>query len=413
MSTLALCACGGSGTSGIYNQTNDSHINVSDNDNQADGVSIEHLPELTLRVKGDRQFSTGNIEFSKSSNSDKVDSINLHDNWYNRDIIFSKNQNNKYHATPYSYILTNNHTGYIEVQSDTPLESIYDIKQKFLSVLETDYNGLSDDNKQNIINQINAISIDDAQITSRTEFTSRILNIPNKFYIIPTNMEVDINTYGHLVGLTYSDFGSLTGEQWTENYTDRENLGYVFAGGYSDKKITPSENTMNFTGKAVGHVMLHTEDDNGVATNDYMYIESDATLAFDNGTENINMNFSDNPDVNKKWYDVSITKNNDNITIDLTNGDKIAQANTKYKFSDAPVSKNGEYVNNNGVGGTDLILSNGWNRMEEVNVNTEYYGDNNHVSESVGTVSFVQQDWNPNSAADTELSFSATFGVKR
>lgn len=419
---LSVCACGGGGTSSVYNQNNVSddtnNQNANPNNNQTNNISIEHLSELAMRVKGDRTFSTGDIIFISSQNDNTIDTIKLHDNWYNRDIMFSKNQNNKYLATPYSYGLTfvkeNTSTGYITFDSDTPLESIEDIKQGFLNALESNaYSYLDAIDKQSATDTINGITISEAQITPITEMPKKVAApdaVPNKFYIIPTNMEIDVNTYGQLVGLQYSDFGTLTGEQWTTNYENKEKLGYVFAGGTTDKKIIPSDGTMNFSGKAVGQVMLHIADDNGVATNDYMYIASDATLVFDNGTENLTMNFSENTEEDKKWYDVNIVKNNDNVTVNFTNGDKITQLNEKFKFSDAPINKNTEYTNHTSVHST---LSGGWNLHEKADVDIEYYGGNNQISESVGNVGFVQQEWESGTSANKELSFSATFGVTK
>lgn len=400
---LPLCACLGGGTSGGSGNS---------------VPSIEHLSELTLHAKGDREFLTSDINFISSQNNGTIDTITLHDNWYHRDIIFSKNTNNKYYATPYSYYLTylkNDSTlDTIIFNSDTPIKTTTDIKQGFLDVLDTDrYDYLSNADKQNAINSINSININNAHITSKTELGNLIMgpgSVPNKLYIIQTNMALNVNTYGQQLGLQYSDFGALTGEQWVDNYNDREKLGYVFAGGDIDKKIIPSNNTMNFSGKAVGQVMLHTEDDYGVATNDYMYMESDATLVFDNGTENLTMNFSENQDENKRWYDVNIVKNNDNITVNLTNGDKIAQSNEKYKFSNSPINKTTEYINHIDEGS---YLPEDWILREKANVDIEYYGDNNQISESVGTVSFGEQQWHNGTSANNELYFSGSFGVKK
>ena len=155
--------------------------------------------------------------------------------------------------------------------------------------------------------------------------------------------------------------------------------------------------------------MLHTEDDTGIATNDYLYLASDATLIFDNGTENINMNFSENSDENKRWYDVNVTKADNDITIVFTNGDKIAQAKEKFKFSDAATNKNVDLTNHTSV---HSDLPDNWHLHEKANVDIEYYGNNNQVSESVGSVGFVQQEWKSGSSANKELSFSSTFGVK-
>mgnify|MGYP003414725565 FL=1 len=57
-------------------------------------------------------------------------------------------------------------------------------------------------------------------------------------------------------------------------------------------------------------------------------------------------------------------------------------------------------------------LPDNWNLHEGADVDIEYYGNNDQISESVGTIGLLQQEYDSNSAADRELYFTSTFGVK-
>ncbi|MBQ8294059.1 MAG: hypothetical protein IJX89_01600 [Alphaproteobacteria bacterium] len=160
--------------------------------------------------------------------------------------------------------------------------------------------------------------------------------------------------FGAQYNLKYTDFGSfivdrpITDENGAKAW---ENISTDFiAGGYDIKRIDKNNisGEYDFNGRAIGHVVG--------TDNSTISLAADATLNFDNGTETLDMKFSEN-----NWYDVQIIRNENNDTaINFTGSDITEQ----FRISDNANMTNGH-------------------------VDIQYYGDKNAPSEFSGTAHYA------------------------
>lgn len=355
---------------------------------------------------GSRDWGNGYVKITKLQNG-KIANIKLYDDWYEREFNFDKGSDNKFYATPYSYAILCGAGCIIQYNTDNTNESFESIKAGLQYTLDSFVYPLTEEQRQIAQDAIDSLTSETAPIIlSQTEMEGG--SYTSGFFKIPNHFAVDVRAYGKQVGLQYADFGSVVGSQWLDGKrSETDNgIGYVFAGGYGIKNINKQniQGSMNFKGQAVGHVMYHEENANGVATDDYMFVKSNANLTFQaDGTEKLFMNFSDNADVNKRWYDVEYTKKGDDVSVTLSNGDRIAAENAKYKFKDTEYS--GKF--------TQEIVDEKYNRMISCDFDSKYYGDNEKPSEATGVVNLLDQTWAKDSAEDKELFFTAAFGAKK
>ncbi len=359
-----------------------------------------NLADQKLFVTGNRGWTEEHLKITQTENG-KITSIAMFDDWGNQELEFERKSNNKFLSAAYKYALKCGQFCQLTLKTNNPNESIENIKAAFSEKLEEEaqYNpAINKAEIQKLINQITSVSL--FAPMSATELEAIYDKDGTGLYYTPSEKSVSVDAYGATVGLRHSDFGRLIGTQYLA--TDKNNvedLRYVFAGGYDVKNIDKNSmtGTMEFNGKAVGFVMHHSEDENGVATDNYLDIESNnATLVFDNGTEILTANFSN-------WYDIEYTTNGNNVTVKLSNGDNIK--NDMYKFNNTEFSGiNGEMFD--GVSTTE-----DWANKTQINMTTEYYGDGTTPSEAVGRASLLEQEYDPESAANVERFFSAGFGV--
>ena len=365
-----------------------------------------NLADQELYASGNREWSSdAYIKITQTDNG-KITNIKMYDDWFGRELEFTRTQDNKFFATPYTYALRCGEFCQLTFKTGNPQESIENIKAGFTAALNKEAQYNTQINKEEIQAKIDAITADSVFTSiSATELEGLYDKDVQGLYYTPNQMLVGLDAYGASVGLRYSDFGKINGIQYLENNkADAEKLGYVFAGGYDIKNIDKDtmSGKMAFAGKAVGQVMNHTEDADGVATNNYLDIASDAKLVFEDGKETLTMNFSD-------WYDVEYVKDGDNIKVSLSNGDKIAEANSQYKFNQSEYSftkdEYGDWQNFTPDNGND------WGNMQMATMETSYYGDNGAPSEAVGRVGLLDQDWDNSSAENIERFFTASFGA--
>ena len=161
--------------------------------------------------------------------------------------------------------------------------------------------------------------------------------------------------------LKYSDYGRFS-KAIKSAETDKTTTEYAFfAGGYDLKHIDRSkvalaagEDSLDFKGTAMGIVRNSTKDEQ-------MLVSGDATLNFMNGTETLNMLFS-NDSQKKNWYDVQITDNGTTQTISFAPNSAVAE---KYQLSD--LNPSGNYDG----------------------MRVDYYGDRGNPTEYVGTATYT------------------------
>jgi len=275
--------------------------------------------------------------------------------------------------------------------------SLAEVKETFERALNSlpDWYNLPDDAIAEITGYVDALTEDDIKTTpvcydTKCEYTESELG---QLFVSPQSLTMDVEAFGRDVGLSYSNFGELRG---TYNLGDGTiPRAYVFAGGNTQNRIDKQSinEEMTFSGKAVGQVLYHYAY-NDTLDQSYMDVAADAHLTFADGKEELTMNFSENADPNKRWYDVKITTNNDadyeNATAILSNGDKIADINAKYKMSDPNPS---------------------------ARLDVEYYGKDGAPTEAVGKAFIRQQNWG-GGPHDTpfwnhEVSLFSAFGATK
>ena len=213
---------------------------------------------------------------------------------------------------------------------------------------------------------------------------------------------IDVDMLGTL---RYSDFGYVhtidveTGTQWDT----------ALSGGYEHYRIDKDDihNAITFSGRAVGGVNreLHGyDDDTGemIANQKLDTGPNGATLTFDDGAEDLIMNFPD-------WYTVRVHKDSDKNTADIE-----FDATGKTINPDLQVEQN-QYTDFNqqtyGIGTNGMI-----GRYD-----VAYYGLDGNVSETTGIVSIRETtgiignpgDSNYNVDDVNELSFNSAFGMTK
>lgn len=372
-----------------------------------------NLADQTLYASGSRENDGLVDDYVKitQTNNGKITKIKLRDRWFgsDNDMNFARTKNGQFLATEYSYYYRCGEMCQLKYDTDNPKESLANIKAGLLASLDKTAQYDQNIDTESIVQQIMGITdISEFVSKSDTEMEAWYDKDIHGFYSVPNEFMLDVLAYGASVGLRYSDFGKLSGVQYLAHDKDTaEKLSYAFAGGYDIKNIDKDtmSGKMAFAGKAVGHVMHHTEDADGVATNNYLDIASDAKLVFEDGAETLTMNFSDNANANNCWYDVEFTKDGDNITVSLTNGDKITEANSQYKFNQT------EYSGQNNQQYFTYDNGNGWGNVQMAAIETSYYGDNGNPEEVVGRTLLSDQNWDNSSAATDERVFTASFGA--
>ncbi len=199
--------------------------------------------------------------------------------------------------------------------------------------------------------------------------------------------------------LRYSDFGYVhttdieSGTQWDT----------ALAGGYEHYKINKNDMSgeMTFSGRAVGGVNREIggyDEENAemIANQPLDTGEGGATLTFNNGAENLVMNFGD-------WYTVTVSKQANSSTADIR-----FDADGKTINPDLQVEQT-EYADFNaqtyGMGQNGMI-----GRYD-----TAFYGVNGDATESTGIVSIRETTGivGDDVSNVNELSFNSAFGMKK
>lgn len=382
----------------------------------------EHLSDQKLYSgAGSRDWDEGYVKITELNNG-KIKNIKIMDTHREQELDFRRDGNKGFYATPYKYVLQCGAWCAVVYRTNETNLSINQIKKGLLESIDPD---APESERQKMAQAIESITKDTTPTAiASSDFIETEDQDITKLYYIPTQMHADVKAYGKTLGLRYSDFGTVRGTYQVADITGTKNgLGYIFAGGYGIKQVDPKDMSgkMTFSGTAYGSVMYHTNEWDGTATDEYLDIESDAKLVFDNGKETLTMNFSENKKSDNKWYDIKYTKENDIIDIELTNGDKIATQNQKFMFNDI---ENGGKVNEktfadmtNKLGYHDTTLENGRNLVQLGSLDTKYYGDNDIPSEAVGTTTLMEQLWggDPNKVPleNEEIFFNAAFGVTK
>jgi len=208
------------------------------------------------------------------------------------------------------------------------------------------------------------------------------------------NMSMDLETFGAMAGLAYSDFGFI-------NFFDPSNPENkeksILYGGYEeykkDKNINPNDfnKKMVFTGRAVGLVAYRDSvlNSNNGLTEGSRVISGNADFIFNpqDTTETLVANFDN-------WYDVEIVKNSDSTaTATFDNTDNKIDDNN-FKFFD--VDNNGaltykdNHVVNNMLENTILASETSFvTGHKSGSVDWNYYGhEDSGISEVSGEVNY-------------------------
>ena len=381
-----------------------------------------NLSDMKLQQLGARDWLNGYLRITQTKNG-KIESIALKDGWFNEELDFVRTSNNKYTSSRAKYRMaftdSTDQLSFVKFETDERKLTLEQIKENLLISLEQD-DWLTESDKEIAKEKINNLSKDDVnniQIMSQTEFEHLSPEeTPRVLILTQSDMNVDVHTYGQQAGLRFSDFGTISGTDKTgaKGATPQE-VGYVFAGGYDIKEIDKNiiDYKMEFAGNAAGKVMYHYENEDGVATQKYLDIAAAANLIFDNGTETLTANFSENKNTENRWYDVIVEFDGIDADLSLKNGDRIAEQNAKFKFDG--VDTDGTFENITQYNMTNDPAS-GIGIRTEGSFTSTYYGDGITPTEAVGTVSFVQQEWKNNPETYTEeynkeVNFMAGFGV--
>jgi len=205
--------------------------------------------------------------------------------------------------------------------------------------------------------------------------------------------------------LTYSDFGYVhttdaeSGVQWDT----------ALAGGYEHYKIDKDDihGKITFSGRAVGGVNrekhgYHDDTAEMIANQALDTGKNGAILTFDNGNENLVMNFNN-------WYTVSVSKEANSNTADIRFDEDGKTINPDLRVEQT------EYTDFNtetyGMGKNGII-----GRYD-----TAFYGKDDNATEATGIVSIrettgivgVPNEPGYNTDNVNELSFNSAFGMKR
>lgn len=186
----------------------------------------------------------------------------------------------------------------------------------------------------------------------------------------PTTGDETRITISHIssLNLKYSDFGRITKSIKYFDSDDKSQEINFFTGGYDLKHIDRSKvalaagkDSLDFKGKAMG---LLRNNDNSTKS-----VSGDATLNFMNGTETIDLKFS-----NTDWYDVKIVDTGSSQSISFKPGDTIA---------------------------TGFLVSEPNTTLDYDGMTVDYYGDRGNPTEFVGTATYVDTNG---------MSMEAAFG---
>lgn len=223
--------------------------------------------------------------------------------------------------------------------------------------------------------------------------------------------QIDFKTFGKDNGLLFSDFGYLR----AISESGKTDGGYKFIYGglenpdknNADHLVSADSINKNkpsvFSGQIVGHVVRNDRSDD-------KFLDSTATLTFDNGKETLEASFA-----NSNWYDIKAIKQNGSNSImftDNTNG----KLEDMYKFAGHMVNVGDSYKVDGFIGTNYLFNANsGDTTGQQTGVfDTRYYGNGNNPSEVVGVVSYVEGDpdvgMEPESYKNDDLIFEAAFG---
>lgn len=208
--------------------------------------------------------------------------------------------------------------------------------------------------------------------------------------------KITYNSYAKDMGLIYSDFGvinkTINNSQTVFEGTDKE--VFVFAGGYKDKKIDIENisQDMTFTGKAEGavNVIFGENEGPGQETKDPLVLsDKTATLSFESATGNQQLNAQFN-----NWYDVQVDSGSSGNKLTLTNGDKIADNDYKFRgqntyvVDDFTTAKQLISERDTAVDASESPSENNAPAFGALDIG--YYGDNNKPTEATGFVYYEE-----------------------
>lgn len=227
---------------------------------------------------------------------------------------------------------------------DPKTESLKDVQMKLLSDDDV-LTFMLDDN-----NQIMGINLAKEGYTRTSDKSNTFWR---KDATTGTETTVTVKASGNL---KYSDYGRLSKAVRHADSDETTTEFKFFAGGYDLKHINRSdvatiagEDALNFKGTAMG---LVTNKDNKT-----LKVNGDATLNFMNGTEKVDLKFS-----NSKWYDVKIVNTGASQAISFTPGD---------------------------VMDMNFLVSEPSKSLAYDGMNVDYYGDRGNPTEYVGTATYT------------------------
>jgi hypothetical protein len=236
------------------------------------------------------------------------------------------------------------------------------------------------------------------------------------------NIENNLTTYGKLVGLAYSDFGTMDLTMTPDGFNQSDSK--LIYGGYKDKKVETADITqsMEFYGVAKGQVHSsierNHEDETIAEYEDIDLQDNNAKLVFNPSgkTETLTASFAGN-----NWYDIKVVKDSTNAPSITFTDNTEAGIDDKYKFIGHQGNTNQYTVNNFTQTRTDFnwLASPDYERDEYGNIvldehnnpvivnvadditgsangtfGVAYYGDQEHhnPSEAVGFVTYQESE---------------------
>ena len=224
----------------------------------------------------------------------------------------------------------------------------------------------------------------------------------------PINITINLETYGKDVGLAFADFGKMYLYSDDQDDENDDVASQAIYGGYSDKLIAPDNFANNdkktFTGKMFGkvNVTYSQNGENGGLVNkldDLALIDNNAKLVFNHNnnvnTETLTASFDN-------WYDMEMTKTGNTANLAFTNykhKDANNNINNDYRFLGDTPNNNDNYNNSYNVNNfTQTKVTNfiGTDQSPTGNtsgyVDIQYYGNDNIPSETVGFVSYAENE---------------------
>lgn len=384
---------------------------ILNEDGQIKDMKITNYKDSAREIDIVYNRDSGTTSFIKSAQT-----------YYNYEIIVG---DKKIGDTVYSYAGPG-HVGQrtFNITSDKKL-TLAELKEKFKQAIEEEYNygNLFDDfhmtieigeDGEVIQNTISTNQTEEQKALSERVYQETLAAI-DKFQsleeinfdnIIYPEQKINLQTYGKNIGLAYSDFGGITGDNI---------LGDTFFhGGYEDKQITKAdiqkiENEINFSGKAVGSVTYYDSGNESSATKT---ISGDANLAFNKGIEILTAKFSENELPENRWYDIKITTNENNADIEFSNGNSIDSI-FKFKKDDNGIYEVKNFIGDNtGAVSDDNVTTHSQKGAMDIN----YYGKDGIPTEFTGMATYREHMpystnlGNSDFDAETVLEFQTVFG---